>query len=120
MAIDKLRPILWTDALAESIAFYTEVLEFNLDEFNEAWGWASLSKDKIGLMFAKPNVITPFEGCKFSGSFYYNVDDVEQLWSQLKDKVHICYDIETFEWGMREFAIYDNNGYILQCGQPVN
>ena len=26
---------------------------------------------------------------------------------------------ETFAYGMREFAIYDNNGYLLQFGTPV-
>ncbi|NHQ72651.1 bleomycin resistance family protein, partial [Elizabethkingia miricola] len=30
-----------------------------------------------------------------------------------------CYNIEDFPWQMREFAIYDNNGYILQFGQDV-
>jgi len=33
--------------------------------------------------------------------------------------VRICYPIETFEYGMREFAIYDNNGYLLQFGEAV-
>jgi len=23
------------------------------------------------------------------------------------------------DWGMREFAIYDNNGYMLQFGQEI-
>jgi hypothetical protein len=27
--------------------------------------------------------------------------------------------IETIDYGMREFAIHDNNGYVLQFGQPV-
>jgi hypothetical protein len=31
----------------------------------------------------------------------------------------ICYLIETFEYGTREFAIYDNNGYVLQFGQEL-
>jgi len=35
-------------------------------------------------------------------------------------KANICYEIETFEWGMREFAIYDNNGYILQFGSTAS
>jgi hypothetical protein len=41
------------------------------------------------------------------------------MWLKLKDKADICYSIETFPWGMREFAVYDNNGYILQFGQDV-
>jgi len=28
----------------------------------------------------------------------------------------VVYPIESFDYGMREFAIRDNNGYILQFG----
>jgi len=38
---------------------------------------------------------------------------------RLKDKVRVCYPLENFEYGMREFAIYDNNGYLLQFGQET-
>jgi hypothetical protein len=27
--------------------------------------------------------------------------------------------MEDFHYGMREFAIFDNNGYLLQFGQPL-
>ncbi|MFN5228579.1 MAG: hypothetical protein ACK5Q3_18600 [Planctomycetota bacterium] len=27
--------------------------------------------------------------------------------------------LEDFDYGMREFAIYDNNGYLLQFGQSL-
>jgi hypothetical protein len=27
-----------------------------------------------------------------------------------KDKARLCYPVENFEYGMREFAVYDNNG----------
>jgi hypothetical protein len=33
--------------------------------------------------------------------------------------VKFAYPLETFEYGLREFAIYDNNGYMLQFGTPV-
>jgi len=54
-----------------------------------------------------------------TGSFYFTTDDVDALWQELKDKARVCYDIENFEWGMREFAVYDNNGYLLQFGQEI-
>ena len=115
-----LRPILWTTELQETIQFYVDTLGFTCDEYNEDWGWASLGKDNAGLMLAKPNEHTPFTKPLFTGTFYFNADDVEKLWNELKDKTKIVYPIETFEWGMREFAIYDNNGYTLQFGQEVN
>ncbi|SIQ51972.1 Glyoxalase/Bleomycin resistance protein/Dioxygenase superfamily protein [Chryseobacterium sp. RU37D] len=115
-----LHPILWTEKLEESIGFYTHILDFNLNERNDNWQWASLEKDDVQIMLTKPNSHENFKGIGFTGSFYFNVDDVDQLWEDLKTKAEICYEIETFEWEMREFAIYDNNGYILQFGQHID
>jgi uncharacterized glyoxalase superfamily protein PhnB len=61
----------------------------------------------------------PFDAPVFTGSFYFNVDDVAALWADLKDIVKIAYPLEAFHYGMREFAIYDNNGYMLQFGAPL-
>ena len=41
------------------------------------------------------------------------------LWADLKGRVAVAYPMEEFHYGMREFAIYDNNGYLLQFGQEV-
>ena len=61
-----------------------------------------------------------FNGAKFTGSFYISVDNADALWNELKTKCKVCYEIENFEWGMREFAIFDNNGYTLQFGHKIN
>ena len=68
---------------------------------------------------SKPNEHTKYEKIGFSGSFYYNTDDVDGWWEKLKDKAEVAYGIENFEYGMREFAILDNNGYMLQFGQAI-
>ena len=54
MKLTDLRPMLWTEKLQETIDYYVDVLGFTCDEQNEEWGWASLSKDKCGVMFARP------------------------------------------------------------------
>jgi uncharacterized glyoxalase superfamily protein PhnB len=115
-----LRPILWTENLDETIGFYTQILDFTLLGRNDDWQWASLKKDDIQIMVSKPNEHEKFEGAGFTGSFYFNVEKVDELWENLKTKTKICYEIETFEWEMREFAVYDNNGYILQFGEPAD
>src|ERR1041385_1203781 len=120
MKLAFLRPLLYTDKLQETIAFYTDILQFTLIEYNDGWGWASLNKDDVWIMLARPNEHEPFDGPKFTGSFYFTTDNADELWEHLKNKAKVCYEIENFEWGMREFAIYDNNGYLLQFGQPVN
>lgn len=120
MKLNYLRPLLWTQQLDESIAFYVNVLGFTCVEKNDAWGWASLNCDDVWIMLSKPNTDAPFEKATFTGSFYLTVDDVDAWWEKLKDKAAICYEPEAFEWGMKEFAIYDNNGYIIQLGQELN
>ena len=67
-------------------------------------------------MLSKPNNHIPFEKPNFTGSFYFRTKDVDILWNAIKDKLNICYSIENFDYGMREFAVYDNNGYLLQFG----
>ncbi|MFY8097204.1 MAG: VOC family protein [Flavobacterium sp.] len=111
-----IRPILWTNNLEESITFYCTVLGFKLDEKNADWGWASLTKEEVNLMLALPNEHTFIEKIGFSGSLYFEVTEVDKLWEEIKDKAKICYPPEVFEWGMKEFALYDNNGYLLQFG----
>lgn len=117
---NNITPILWTNSFEETILFYTQVLGFNLNEKNAEWQWASIKKDHISLMISRPNEHAKFKKICFSGSFYFNVNDVDNLWNDVKQKAEICYGIETFEWEMREFAIYDNNGYILQFGENVS
>ena len=117
MRLESLRPMLYTAQLQETVDFYTQILGFTCVERNDDWGWAAMQKDEVEIMFSKPNEHTPFVKPTFTGSFYIRTDNVDEFWNELKDKTKICYPIETFEWGMREFAIYDNNGYIIQFGQ---
>ena len=114
-----LRPMLRTKDLKATIAFYTERLGFTCDGLSDADGWASLSRDAVVLMVATPNAHVPFDVPTFTGSFYFNVDNVDALWAAVKDRAEIGYPMEDFHYGMREFAIYDNNGYMLQFGSPL-
>ncbi|MCL8538490.1 VOC family protein [Chryseobacterium gallinarum] len=115
-----LRPVLWTENIDETIAFYIHILGFILMGRNDDWQWASLRKDDVYIMLSQPNENEKVDKIGFTGSLYFNVNEVDELWEDLKTKAKICYEIETFEWGMREFAIYDNNGYILQFGETVD
>ena len=119
MTLSILRPMMWTEDLKGSVDFYVEKLGFTCHEVRDDWGWASLSLDNVSIMLSRPNGHTPYEKIGFTGTFYYTTDDVDGLWEKLKDKVKICYGIENFFYGMREFGIYDNNGYLLQFGQEI-
>jgi uncharacterized glyoxalase superfamily protein PhnB len=118
MKLTALTPMLWTDNLENSIAFYRDLLGFQCAAQMD--GWASLEREGIELMLSLPNQHEPYDRPRFSGSFYLRCDDVDAWWERLKEKATVVYPIETFDYGMREFAIRDNNGYILQFGKPID
>lgn len=70
------------------------------------------------MMASLPNVHFPFIKPVFTGSFYFITDQVDAPWKEVKEKVEICYPIKNFDYGMREFALFDNDGYLLLFKQP--
>lgn len=120
MPFTKLTPMLCTSDIKTTIAFYTNTLGFQLDNYSEEWNWCHLHKDKVSIMLSLPNEHIPFEKITCTGSFYFYTNEADELWAKLKDASNVVYPIEDFEWGMREFAIRDNNGYILQFGKDIS
>src|ERR1051326_9636590 len=119
MKLDSLTPMLRTWDLPGTIEFYTRVLGFECESHEPDWGWTSLTYGTVSLMFSSPNEHEGDVAPAFTGSLYFRVREVDSLWSSLKDQARVCYPLETFPYGMREFAIYDNNGYVLQFGEAV-
>src|SRR5437016_4855881 len=122
MKLTGLTPMLEAIDLCQTIKFYTEVLGFEcLNAFPDAENpyWAAVEKDGIEIMLTVRNQHSIIEKPVMTGSLYLNPDNVDEAWEMLKDKVTIEYPIENFEYGMREFAIRDCNGYLLQFGQEI-
>ena len=116
--LDNVRPMLAVTSIDDTILFYRNLLGFEC--VNRMGGWAALRKDEVEIMISLPNAHEPFERPRLTGSLYFNANDVGSLWDEIKDKVNVVYPLENFYYGMREFAIRDNNGYILQFGQEIS
>jgi uncharacterized glyoxalase superfamily protein PhnB len=114
---ESVRPILSVNSMDDTILFYRNLLGFECVSRLE--GWAALRKDGVEVMISLPNDYEPFERPALTGSLYFNTADVDELWDQIKDRASVVYPLESFYYGMREFAIRDNNGYILQFGQEI-
>lgn len=113
----QMRPMLQSRDVKASIEFYTSILGFKLDDSLEQDGtikWASLYKDEVCLMFTLGNQIPVM-----TGDLYIYPNDLELLWNNIKDKCEIAVPIENKPYGMREFVIKDNNGYILKFGKST-
>ena len=117
MKLEKICPVLAVKNIDETILFYRNLLGFEC--VSRVEGWADLRKDNVEVMISLPNAHEPFEKPTLTGSIYFSASHVDALWDEIKDKASIVYPIENFFYGMREFAIRDNNGYILQFGQEI-
>jgi uncharacterized glyoxalase superfamily protein PhnB len=120
MRLHALTPMLRTRDLPGSLAFYCGMLGFECAAHDETRGWASLRRDGVELMLSGPNAHEGDGAPAVTGSLYFRTDAIDALWQRLQDRVRVCYPPEDFDYGMREFAVYDNNGYLLQFGSPVD
>ncbi|MGE4462843.1 MAG: hypothetical protein AB7D49_10430, partial [Arcobacter sp.] len=80
--------------------------------------WAMIHKDNVSLMLQsieslKEDVGDFFQNLGASLTMYIEVENVDELYLKIKDKVTIYKEIKTTWYGQKEFYIEDINGYIL-------
>ena len=107
----------------ETIKFYEEKLGFqkilSVPEEGEILNFAILNKDKISIMIQEQkNLIEEYSTLKTDEivptfTLFITVDNVSEVYNQLKDRVKIAKELHKTFYGKDEFAIFDNNGNIL-------
>jgi uncharacterized glyoxalase superfamily protein PhnB len=129
MKLQHLAPILWTKDFEKTISFYVNILGFTCR--SNFPNFASLQRDNVEIMIVLP-VEEPedrkdpndkqefFPKAILTGSIYITIDDVDELWTKIKDSVTVLTPLENREYLMRDFSITDNNGYELVFGQNIN
>jgi uncharacterized glyoxalase superfamily protein PhnB len=117
MPVQGVSMVFSTEDVARSVKFYVEQLGFTCTLQMD--GFARVRLGAADIMFAQPNAHMPWQGPSFTGSIYLDVDDIDELWENLKTRARIVYPIETMEYGVREFGISDDNGYQLSFAQRV-
>ncbi|HCL03465.1 MAG TPA: bleomycin resistance protein [Lachnoclostridium phytofermentans] len=93
--------------LHKAIEWYESMLGFECTgaDINERWAYADFECGE-GATFA----IMVSERGNSSARFNFLVDNVDELWKSLKDKVTILQPIETMPYGNRKFTIIDPDG----------
>jgi uncharacterized glyoxalase superfamily protein PhnB len=117
MKTKHLAPMLGTNNLKRTIKFYQENLGFEClgiypDKENPCW--VSLWNGEVEIAFSAHQ-----KKLSMTGTIYLYVEDVEEIWKQLQNRVEIVYPLKDFDYGMREFGIRDCNGYTLNIGQNI-
>lgn len=133
MTLKKLTPNLMVDDVNKTVDFYKEDLGFEfvmavpkdsqevLMEMpkDKQLIYALMKSGNVEIMFqAKSSLsedIPLFKDMNIGGSltFYFEVDNVKELFATLKEKVEVVKELHTTFYGMQEFYIKDCNGYVL-------
>ncbi len=136
----KLNPNLMVKDVKKTIQFYINKLGFQLmmavpetqDEIltdipeDKKIVYALVKNGNVELMFqAEENLkkdISAFSEAKIgaSVSFYIEVENVENFYDKIKKKTEVVKELSTAWYGMNEFYIRDNNGYILGFAEQAS
>ncbi len=140
MKVNKLTPNFEVKNIRETVGFYESVLGFSLamavSESQEGieqaftngkeYVYALVSKDNVEMMFQRTDnfkedvSLAKNLSLGASVSFYMEINGIDDFYEQIKSKNIKATDLKTTWYGMREFYITDNNGYILGFAEKGN
>lgn len=120
---------LMVENVEKTIKFYEEVLGFSVIESvpseEGTLQFSIVYKDEAIIMFQeKENFIKEYpildtESVKPSISLFITVDNLDEIYSDISSKTELLIDKHKTPYGMHEFAIADNNGYVITIAEKV-
>ena len=126
--LKKLTPNMMVEDVRNTLLFYQDILNFRvvmtLPE-SAPFDFAIVQRDGVELMFQSrqslsENVpILAGSAIGASQTFYIEVDGINELYQQLRDKVEIVVDLHTTFYGTQELYFRDINGYILSFSEAI-
>lgn len=124
--ISELVPMLLCEDVQEVIAFYTDILGFEvrdrMDDVGRS-GWASLQRGGARIMLASPTHIPPapkIDGRHTQALHYLYVDDIAALHRSVTEGGWPATDLVVRFYGMKEFETADPAGHVLVFGQDTD
>jgi len=114
---------LMVESVDKTAEFYCRALGFSIlasvPKNSGGLQFAILAKDSLSVMIQdRENLIEEYPLLKTpkvqpSVTLYITVDNFTELYEEIKGKCDIICDVHTTFYGANEFAIKDNNGYVL-------
>lgn len=116
-----LTPMLHVPDVAAAAAWYQSI-GFTLLATHACEGqpldWARLAFGEDSVMFSLGG--RPSDADRREVDLYVGVDDIDALFTTLKDRAEIVEGLHDTEYGMREFIVRDLNRFWITFGQPVS
>ena len=118
--VGKAIPSLLSQDLAATTAFYQK-LGFAI---TGEWGdgspdWIEVSRDAMVLQFYRDPPIGTHPGSVLSGTLYFEVNGLDALVKEFAADTTFEWGPELMDYGQREFAIRDPDGYLLAFFQKA-
>jgi len=119
---------LMVESVDKTVEFYRDILGFSViasvpNEQKGRLDFVILSKDSMSLMLQNRESlieecpILNFPKVQPSATLYITVDNFDDMYKDIKSKYAILKDIHVTNYGMTEFAIADNNGYVITIAE---
>ncbi|MBB6644769.1 VOC family protein [Halobellus ruber] len=131
MTVNSITPDLMVEDIEETVAWYESVLDAEVvatlpAEAASGYFWAQVSIDGIQLMLQERDSLEEklpvLEGESTGGTvpLYIDVDDAERRHAALEESdVNVVKQPHETEFGWRQFAVTDPNGYVLWFGEKL-
>lgn len=111
----QLHPVLQVEDVSASVEFYCDILGF---EVGFMFDPPTIAGVNLGDVSIHLELGTPSPA---GSSIYFVVTDVDALYGFYNsNSVEILFDLEDQEYGLRDFSIKDNSGYVLSFGQHIS
>jgi uncharacterized glyoxalase superfamily protein PhnB len=117
MKMTRLIPMLPVRSMPLSVDFYCNKLSFEVEQRNDAWGWAMLRFDECRLMVDQS--INAHPGTFRDSILYLYPEDIVEYHKQVRNEGLTVPDLETTFYGLTEFRIDDPDGNRLWIGQTT-
>lgn len=117
--LQKVVPMIHVPDVKATLDWYTSI-GFKVIGRNEEDGeinWAALSFGNSELMLDAGG--KPSTDHRREVDLYIRIDNVDDLYQRLKDRVQVVEGLHDTFYGMREFIVRDVNRFWITFGQPV-
>ena len=115
MKMEKVIPILYSANVADSLTYYTTVLDFE-----SKWGWedpptfGGVCKDSVEVFFCEKGQGNPGTWLSIF------VDNVDEYYERIKGRgAKIIFPPQNMEWNVREMLVEDPDGHRIRFGHGI-
>lgn len=122
MRLKQITPFVPCTKLASQIAFYRDVLGFEVGF--EADNYAFLRRDNVALRLVEVDATVDLHNPERQNSFYIDVENIDALYAALKEKLKSLPKGRVRapfnqDYGQREFHVIDEDCTLVFFGEPV-